>query len=68
VTYVYIFPSNSVIIAYTLFDRCGKMSAGAKSSMTAASISSYGVGFGCVDILLHRFCAMCNFGVATVRV
>jgi hypothetical protein len=64
---VYKFPSNSVIIAYTSFVCCGKISVGAKFSVVALSFSSSGLVsvvltlcfawfVACVHLLL-RWCA-----------
>jgi hypothetical protein len=52
---VYTFTSNFVIIAYTSFVRCGKISVGAKSSVVVLSFSLSGVGFGCVDLVFYWF-------------
>jgi hypothetical protein len=64
---VYTFPSNSVIIAYTSFVRCGKISVGAKFSVVVLSFSSLGVGFGCVDLVFRLVCVMCPFAVVMVH-
>jgi hypothetical protein len=43
------------------------MPVGAKSSVTAASLSLSGVFFGCVDLVSHLVCAIFTFAVAIVR-
>jgi hypothetical protein len=67
VTSVYTFPSNYVIIAYTSFVCCGKISVGVKSSVVVLSFSSSGVGFGCVDLVFCLVCAMCPFTAVMVH-